>query len=73
MAVKINLRIITKIHEADPVIGFLTKSSSKPYGRVTTMLTAWELTRKFFLIKLIQGNSRVKCQKNIFTGTTRHR
>ena len=33
-----NLRIITKNHEADPKIGFLSKSISKP--------PAWEL--KFF-------------------------
>ena len=39
MAVKMNLRIITKNHAADPEIGFLTKSISKPYS----MPTAWEL------------------------------
>ena len=38
-----NLRITTKNHEADPEIGFLTKSISKPYGRATTMPLAWEL------------------------------
>ena len=31
MAVKMNLRIITKRFAADPEIGFLTKSISKPY------------------------------------------
>ena len=30
-------------HEADPEIGFLTKSISKPYGRATAMQPAWEL------------------------------
>ena len=38
-----NLRIITKNHAADPEIGFLTKSISKPYDRATTMPTALEL------------------------------
>ena len=39
-----NLRTITKNHEADPEIGFLTKSISKPNGRATAMPTAWELS-----------------------------
>ena len=43
MGVKMNLRIITKNHEAIPEIGFLTKSFSKPYGRATAMPPAWEL------------------------------
>ena len=43
MGVKMNLRIITKNHPADPEIGFLTKSISKPNGRATAMPTAWEL------------------------------
>ena len=30
MAVKMNLRIITKNHAADPEKGFLTESNSKP-------------------------------------------
>ena len=34
IAVKINLRIITKNHAADPDIRFLTKSISKPKGYV---------------------------------------
>ena len=45
IGVKSNLRIITKNHEADPEIGFLTKSTSKPYGRATAMPTAGELTK----------------------------
>ena len=48
-AVNMNLRIITKNNAADPVIGFLTKTISKPYGRATAMPTAWELNIKFFL------------------------
>ena len=43
MGVKMNLRIITKNHAADPKIGFLTKSIPKPYGRATAMPPAWEL------------------------------
>ena len=43
MGVKMNLRIITKNHAADPEIGFLTKSISKPYGHATAMPPAWEL------------------------------
>ena len=43
MAVKMNLRIITKNYAADPVKGFLTKSISKPNGCATAMPTAWEL------------------------------
>ena len=43
IAVKMNLRIITKNHAADPEIGFLTKSFSKPHGCATTMPTAWKL------------------------------
>ena len=39
-----NLRIKTKNHAADPEIGFLTKSISKPYGRATAMAPAWELS-----------------------------
>ena len=44
MAVKMNLRIITKNHVSDPEIGFLTKSISKPNGYATAMPTAWELS-----------------------------
>ena len=48
--VKVNLRIITKYHEADSKIGFLTKSISKPYGRATAMPPAWELNYKEFIM-----------------------
>ena len=50
MSVKMNLRIITKNHTADPEIGFLTKSISKPYGRAMTMPTVWELR---FMVRAI--------------------
>ena len=43
IAVKMNLRIITKNHAADPEKRFLTKSISKPNGCATAMPTAWEL------------------------------
>ena len=49
MGVIMYSRIITKNHETDPEIGFLTKSILKPYGRATAMPTAWELTRKVLL------------------------
>ena len=32
-----------KNHAADAVLGFLTKSISKPYGRETAMPTSWAL------------------------------
>ena len=47
MAVKKNIRIITKNHAAYPEIGFLAKSISKSNGCGTAMPTAWEL-RKFW-------------------------
>ena len=43
MGVKMNLRIIMKNHAADPEIGFLAKSISKPNGCATAMSTAWEI------------------------------
>ena len=46
MGVKMNLRIITKNHAADPEIGFLIKSILKPYGRETAMPSAWEFSLK---------------------------
>ena len=47
MGVKMNLRIITKNHAADPEKGFLAKSISKPYGRATAMPPAWELRASY--------------------------
>ena len=44
IGVKINLKIITKNHEADPEIGFLTKSISKRYGNKTAMPPTLEST-----------------------------
>ena len=43
MNVKINFRQITKNHAADPKIGFVIKSISKPYNRATTMPSVLEL------------------------------
>ena len=43
MAVKMNSKIITKNHVADPEMRFLAKSSSKSNGFATAMPTAWEL------------------------------
>ena len=57
MAVKMNLRIITKNHTVDPEIGFLAKSISKSNGFVTAMPTARELSisyvSEFFNILLL--------------------
>ena len=47
MGVKMNSSIITKNHAADPEIGFLIKTISKPYGRATAMPTTWELNLTF--------------------------
>ena len=44
MGVKMNLKIKTKNHAADPEIGFLAKSISKSNGYTIAMPTAWELT-----------------------------
>ena len=41
MDVKMKIRITKKNYAADPEIGFLTKSISKPYGRATAMPPAW--------------------------------
>ena len=46
MTVKVNSRMITKNHAADPEIGFLIKSILKPYGRETAMPSAWEFSLK---------------------------
>ena len=43
MAVKMNLRKITKNHAADPEIVFLAKSISKSNGCQIAMPTAWKL------------------------------
>ena len=58
MAVKMNIRIITKNHAADPEIRFLTKSISKPNGYTTAMPTACELKKVeiFFVAPIAQQN-----------------
>ena len=43
IAVKMNLRIITKNRAADPEIRFLAKSIITSNGCATAMPTAWEL------------------------------
>ena len=61
-----NSRIIKKSLAADPEIGFLTKSISKPYGRAMAMPTAWKLRLKrawpqvwnFFRRSILQANLR---------------
>ena len=61
MGVKMNFRIITKNHEADAVIGFLTKSISKPFDRSKAIPPAWELRsqdlkKNDFDLRTIDGN-----------------
>ena len=53
MAVKMNLRIITKNHAADPEIEFLAKSISKSNCFATAMPTAWEITNLIYVISLL--------------------
>ena len=61
MAVKMNLKIITKNHAADPEIRFLAKSISKSNGSATAMPTAWELTPENLSIFLsIIGYKKLK-------------
>ena len=52
MALKMNIRIITKSLAADPEIVFLAKSISKCNGCATAMPTAWELNRDFVSIHI---------------------
>ena len=59
MHVKMDLRIITKNHAADPEIAFLTKSISKPFGRATAMPPASEL-KLIFIRKLISARILTK-------------
>ena len=48
---KMNFRIITKTHAADPEKGFLAKLISKSDGCTTAMPTAWELNLIFLFSK----------------------
>ena len=57
MGVEMNLRIITKNHEADLKIRFLAKSISKPIGRATAMPTSWEL--RYFVIMLSLNSLKI--------------
>ena len=43
MDVRLNLRVKTKNHTADPEKGFFAKSIFKPHGCPEAMPTAWEL------------------------------
>ena len=54
IAVKMNLRIITKNHTADPEIGFLTKWISKSYGRATAMPTVWLFSSENFISYMLR-------------------
>ena len=45
LGVKMNFRIITKNHAADPEKEFLKNSISKPYGPATVMPPARELNK----------------------------
>ena len=47
-------------HEADPKIGFLTKSISNPYGSSTAMPPAWELKQKYVLLQAESSESTIK-------------
>ena len=64
MGAKMNLRITTANHEADPEIRFLTKSISTPYGRATAMPPAWEL--KIYFINTIRLFLRILIGTRIF-------
>ena len=44
-ASKINSRMVTKNHSADPEIGFLTKSNPKLNDCATAMPTAWDIKK----------------------------
>ena len=65
MAVKMNLRIITKNHAADPEITLLTKSISKPNGCTTAMPTVWELIITCSLVSRLFENIIQILLKNI--------
>ena len=61
MAVKMNLKIITKNHVADTENGFLAKSIPNSNGYATAMPTAWEFSFKIrdigiFIIKIRSRN-----------------
>ena len=62
IALKMNLKIRTKNHAADPEIGFLTKSISKPYGCAMAMPPAYE----FMIVKydLIDEGNFFKFRQN---------
>ena len=51
---KMYLRIITKIHAADPEIEFFTKSISKSFGHAKAILAAWKLNNQLIQNKKIK-------------------
>ena len=53
MAVKMNLRMITKNNAAYPERGFFTKSIPKPNGYATAMPTAWKLIPVNYLTHML--------------------
>ena len=58
-----NLIIIMKNHAADPEIGFLTKSISKPYDHAMAMSTTWELSelKSDMVSKMIKFQGQDEC------------
>ena len=65
MSVKMISRIIMKNLAADPEIGFLTKSISKPFGRATAMPTARELTGISLFCNSHEACSTHHCDGNL--------
>ena len=55
-----NLTIKTKNYAADPELGFLTKSISKPTSRATAMPTAWELIKQVAVMFLVIQTKALK-------------
>ena len=67
MAVKMNLRIITKNHAADPGIGFLEKSISKSNGCATAIPTAWELPSDSRRIKHAYFSDQIEIMQKLLS------
>ena len=66
MDVKMNRRIITKNHAADPGIGFLAKSISKSYGRATAMPPAWESRKPLKNLLYVIRTLHVRLEKSVW-------
>ena len=65
MSVKMNLRIKTKNHIADPEKEILTKSISKPYGGATAMPPAGELIISLFLNEVLNIKNKSSFESTI--------